>query len=172
MSQTELTAERVRELLSYDPDTGVFRWILPQATWIEVGDIAGSIHKHTGYRYIGIAGKKYKAHRLAWLYVHGVWPAKQLDHRYGIRDDNRIAELREATNAENAQNRPAPSRNTSGHIGVSWHKIDKKWRAYIHVNRTQIPLGNFDSIEIAVEARAKAKAELHTFQPFDRTISQ
>lgn len=154
-----------QETLSYDPENGEFRWIRPQAAWIAKGDIAGSLHKRTGYRYIGIAGKKYKAHRIAWLMVYGEMPRFGIDHINGVRHDNRLVNLRLATYAENQQNRKLDVRNKSGYTGVFWSKELGRWRARICVNRKVSNLGVFDSPEQAHQAYVQAKAKLHTFNP-------
>ena len=156
----------IRGLLSYDPETGVFRW-LKGGHGIVSGAAAGAIGGG-GYLQFRIDGRKHYAHRLAWLYVYGRWPEDQIDHINGIRSDNRIANLREATRAENQQNRAIQRNSTSGAIGVNWHKRNKKWRAEIKKHGKRTHVGYFDSIEDAVAARIKAKAEIHTFQPFDR----
>lgn len=163
---TGLTVERLRELLAYDPDTGEFRHRLTRCS-VKAGQLAGSIDSD-GYIEMSVSGCKYKAHRLAWLYVHGEWPDTQVDHRNGVRNDNRFKNLRKATNAEQQQNRVTAKNNTSGHPGVSWHAQQRKWRARIQRDGHTVNLGSFDSFEDAVAERAKAKAELHEFHPFDR----
>jgi hypothetical protein len=101
-----LTAERLRELLDYDPETGRFIWRKdhPTAKHIKAGSVAGTKNGR-GYWVIGVAGAKYVAHRLAWLYVTGEWPAHLVDHENGDRLDNRFANLREATDSQNNFNR-------------------------------------------------------------------
>lgn len=168
MSQTTPSEvyEKLRGLLSYDPETGEFRWLASRRNG--KGLIPGSINGD-GYLQIQTGDETYKAHRLAWLYVHGVWPAKQLDHINGIRTDNRIANLREATNAENGQNRAIARNNRSGHKGVTADKRSGKWKAYIKINKRMKHIGYFHNLDDAVAARVKAKAELHTFHPSDPT---
>lgn len=163
----ELTAERLRKLFSYDPQTGIFRRLISTSSNAMAGDIAGT-DNGDGYLRIEIDGVKSCCHRLAWLYVHGRWPLDQLDHANGVRSDNRIANLREATNADNCQNRSVQINNTSGHSGVSWHSRDRKWSAHIAVNGRYLLLGYFKTIEDAIAARVKAKSELHQFQPEER----
>ena len=102
MSRLLITAERLRELLHYDAETGVFRWkVRPYRTSIQSGTVAGMIY--AGYRRIRVDGQMYQAHRLAWFYIHGHWPVNLIDHKNTIRDDNRLSNLREATRAENVQ---------------------------------------------------------------------
>lgn len=165
----ELTADRLHELLSYDPETGIFLWKVP-ARGYRPGDKAGTAHCK-GYLTIVVQGQSFLAHRLAWLYVHGRWPTDQIDHRNCSRDDNRIANLREATNAENHQNKLLQKNSTSGHPGISWHSRDCKWHSRIQVSGKRINLGSFARIEDAIAARAKAKAELHKFHPIDQGVA-
>lgn len=163
----ELTAARLRELLSYDPETGIFRRLVSTSSTARAGDVAGGLNSE-GYVRIRVDGVSYRAHRLAWLYVHGRWPTDQLDHRNGVRADNRIANLREATNVENGQNYGVRKSNTSGHTGIHWHIRARKWVAQIrHTGRIH-DIGYFDDMADAVSARAKAKAEMHPFQPYVR----
>jgi hypothetical protein len=156
------TAERVREILNYDPLTGVFtRRVTVRGA--RSGDIAG-YRRPDGYFVISIDGAQYRAHRIAWLYVNGAWPTNLIDHINGVSDDNRIANLREATDAENNQNRRrAKARGASGYIGVSWHNRGRRWVANIAINGEQIYLGLFDTEEAASEAYLKAKRKHHPF---------
>lgn len=122
----KLTAERLREVLDYAPKTGVFTWRMKRGR-AAAGSIAGCKHKHDGRIYIGIDGRLYKAHRLAWLYMKGAWPPAGIDHRDGIPDHNWIANLRPATQAQNSQNQRRAHRDSStGLLGVQgrrgrWH---------------------------------------------------
>lgn len=165
----DLTAERLRELFHYDPETGAFTWkmLTSPRGGVKIGDVAGSIDTK-GYRIIRIDGRDHKAHRLAWLYMIGEWPKDQVDHRNGTPADNRFANLREATRAENGQNRATSKNNTSGFTGVSWHGRDRKWRAQIRAGGRNQHLGMFASAEDAHAAYLAAKAELHPFQPIPR----
>lgn len=162
MAKPELTAERLRELLRYDPGTGIFTWRMNRSGGTKAGDVAGS-DDGQGYVSIRIDGRAYLAHRLVWLYVYGVWPERQIDHRYGIRNDNRLSELREATNKQNQHNqRKAQGSNKSGLLGVSYSR--GKPRARIRVDGKQKHLGTFDTAELAQAAYLEAKAVLHPFQ--------
>lgn len=160
MTKPALTAERVRELLHYDPETGVFTWRVNRGGGIKAGDIAGAI-KPKGYRIIWIAGN-HRAHRLAWLYVHGTWPKDQIDHINHIKDDNRIANLREVTNGQNMQNRPHQRNSPSGFKGVLGRTPSGRWPAKIAANGKQYWLGMHDSPEEAYAAYCAAAARLHT----------
>lgn len=139
-----LTSEGLRCLLDYNPATGIFKWIgsRPKVT---AGMVAGSIHAK-GYRYIVVEGKSYRAGRLAWLYMNDIWPVDQIDHINGIRSDDRIDNLREATNSQNKMNTPIYRNNTVGSRGVGWHKKSQKYRARIQVNGKRMHLGQFDTV--------------------------
>lgn len=155
------TAERLREVIDYDPETGVIRWRIKMSN-NPAGKIAGGVW--SGYRAIRIDHKSHYAHRLAWAYYHGEWCPVEIDHINGDGTDNRIANLRPATKAENGQNRTRLNRNnTSGHPGVCWDKVNNKWAASIMVDRRSIRLGRFNTIEEAVAARLLAEQELHPF---------
>lgn len=162
-----LTQSRLKELLHYCPVTGVFTWIVARQR-ARCGDAAGRIN-HDGYRQIGIDGKRYSTHRLAWLYMTGEWPERQIDHRNGVRDDNRWSNLREATNAENGQNRGVRSNSTSGFMGVTWSKKLGMWQAQIGIAGRVKYLGYFTTQEDAHAAYLAAKAKHHQFQPTVRT---
>lgn len=159
-----ITQRRLKELLHYDPTTGIFVRRMHVSSNARIGDVAGRRRKHI-YLQISIDGVLYLSHRLAWLYMTGDWPKDQIDHINGIRDDNRWTNLRNATGLENQQNRAACSNNTSGFAGVSWHKCSKKWRACISVAGRQKHLGLFTDCESAFAAYLSAKAEHHPFQP-------
>ena len=152
----ELTVEYLRSILHYDPATGIFTWKVRTARNVKAGDIAGSLDGG-GYLLISVRSRLHKAHRLAWLYVYGEWPTDQIDHINRIGTDNRISNLREATNKQNNQNRSKSSHNTSGHTGVYLVKQNSKWRAQIMHNYKQIHLGYFTDIEGALSARKAAE---------------
>jgi len=146
--------------LSYDPESGLFSWAERRRN-VKVGDPAGGINRK-GYLYIGFANTSYRANRLAWFYVHGVWPSGQIDHINGDRTDNRIANLRDVSGAANQQNRRVGNRNSSSRLlGVSWHAGSRKWRAQISVGHSTRHVGMFDSEEAAHAAYLSAKALHH-----------
>lgn len=154
----ELTAERLRSLISYDPDTGNFIWLVAHRG-IVVGSEAGSLDRDGGYIQIGVDHRLYRAHRLAWLYMTGDWPI-EVDHKNGNRADNRWDNLREATRSQNNANGKRRADNTSGHKGISWDSRRGRWHAYININSKRRNLGCFREIESAIAARASAETSI------------
>jgi hypothetical protein len=155
----KLTQERLKEVLHYNPETGVFTWIVSPAHRVKVGDVAGSICGN-GYRLISIDSVKYKAHRLAWLYVYGYLPEHGVDHKDRVKVHNQIDNLREASQQCNMRNTGNFSDNTSGVKGVNYHKPTGKWRAYININRKNIYLGvHLSFFEAACHRLAAEQAE-------------
>ena len=157
-----LTAARLRELLDYSPETGKFRWRTTGKGRCRVkgGDQPGYIGNH-GYRSIGVLGREYLAHRLAWLYVHGEWPSKFPDHINLDKLDNRIANLRAASKSQNSANRGAPKSNTSGFKGVWWSKVGNKWTAAITVGGKAQHLGYFATPEAGHAAYCMAATRIY-----------
>lgn len=154
-----LTVDVLREILDYDPMTGVFRWRQGRKG-IRAGGVAGS-KKAYGYVEIGLLNGQYLAHRLAWLFVHGVWPADQIDHIDGDRSNNCIANLREATRSENLRNRGLQRNNTSGFKGVIFDKRTGMWQARIKIHGRRILLGLHETPEAAHAAYCEAAAKHH-----------
>lgn len=156
---TDLTAEKLRSLFDYDPNTGVFRYKVAPSNQsrLKVGDIAGHVR---GGRYlvIGINGIKYYANRLAWLYMYGAWPENLVDHKNRCKVVNRLDNLRPATQSQNKANAPKPANNTSGFKGVTRSKA--RWRAQITFQGQVMYLGNFKTREEAHEAYLKRAREL------------
>lgn len=156
MSSDDLvTAERVRELMNYDPITGSLTWRVsfPSAP---AGRIVG--HRNQGYLRCKIDGRKYVVHRIVWLYVYGCFPSKMVDHINGIRDDNRITNLRSVDAAQNQWNRGVAKNNTSGIHGVIY-RPRPPWCARITVHGKRIIIGWFNTREEAMVAFEKARAE-------------
>ncbi|CAN1724414.1 protein of unknown function [Hyphomicrobium sp. 1Nfss2.1] len=150
-----LTAERLRELVTYDPETGVMRWRVSRRGKIKPGNIAG-YSATDGYLQITVDRRTYMLHRLAWLYVHGEWPSLSIDHINGVRDDNRIVNLRPATVAQQRRNICLRSDNTSGLPGVRWIPQKRRWIARIKVNSVYRHLGCFHDKLAAKEAYERA----------------
>lgn len=154
-----LTQERLKELLRYDPETGIFVRLVYTSSNAQAGSIAGC-KMNTGYIKITVLNIAYLAHRLAWLYVYGEFPNGQIDHINNIKTDNNICNLREVSNAENAQNkRNHNSNNKLGILGVSMSK--GKFKAGIRINRRGINLGTFATKELARDAYVLAKRKIH-----------
>ena len=163
------THERVREALSYNPETGVFTWLVRASTKIRVGDVAGSSAE--GYWRIKLDGKTYRAHQLAWLYMTGAWPTHEVDHINGVRDDNRWVNLRDVPRLTNQWNTVAPQRSsTTGVRGVERSKDG--WTARIRVNGCRKYLGRFATIEEASAAYWAAKAEYHGVETYQARLDQ
>lgn len=159
-NHTQLTSERLRAVLSYDPVTGEFRRLVARQSR-HIGKVAGTVCSG-GYIQIKVDGRLYLAHRLAWLYVHGCWPAEDVDHINGRRGDNRIANLRDVAPAINNQNlHAARVCSATGLLGVSPNKRDGGFNAFIKVGRLSRNLGRFDTAEQAHEAYVSAKRQLH-----------
>jgi hypothetical protein len=155
-----LIAERLREILSYNPETGVFTWLVSTSNRVRVGSVAGTM-QNRGYQQMTVDNRRYLAHRLVWLYVHGEWPPTDIDHINGVRNDNRLANLRLATNTQNQANSRKRADNTSGFKGVCWDARDHKWKAHLHVNGRQRHLGYFDCPAAAHRAYLAAAEKLH-----------
>ena len=147
-----LTQAELKEFFHYDPETGVFTRIKRVSGRCRVGDIVGSPDE-LGYLRFRVNGKKYRAHRLAWLYVYGSFPENEIDHINHDRSDNRISNLRQATRAENVWN--------SRKSGCSYDKQHSNYRARICKNGRRIHLGRFDTLKQAQEAYAKAAKQYH-----------
>lgn len=158
--KTTLTQSRLRELLQYDPETGVFVSARDAGRWgrIRAGTPVGWCE--CGYWTIHVEGRKYRAARLAWLYMTGTWPAGVVDHRDGDKTNNRFGNLRDVTVAVNTQNqRRAPVTNKLGLLGVTKHQ--GRYRAVIQAGGKSKHIGAFDTPEGAHEAYVAAKRQLH-----------
>jgi hypothetical protein len=148
-----ITQSELKEVLDYNPDTGVFSWIKQN------GNVAGT--KANGeYVRIQIKRKQYLAHRLAHLYMTGNFPKNDIDHINHIKDDNRWVNLRDATDSQNHANVKRHKKNTSGYKGVSWNKTNKKWRAKIEYMKKSMHLGYYTTPQEASEAYKKKAIEL------------
>lgn len=160
MKTTLLTAERVREVLSYDPDTGVFTWRKKVNRKVVIGAVAGWI-THLGYRRISIDNKGYGANRLAWLYMTGEMPVHEIDHINGIRDDDAFANLRDVTHRVNLQNQRRPTANNKGTGVLGVHRHGRMYRAQIKLNGATVRLGSFHTMEAAKASYLAAKRAHH-----------
>ncbi len=156
-----LTAERLRALLHYDPDSGEFTRRINMAHEV-AGAIAGRIAGARGYRSICIDYRTYSVHRLAWLYVHGQWPVGQIDHINRDKLDNRICNLRCVSATLNLQNiDKARSHNQSGYLGATRVTKNGKWFARITVNGEKIYGGVFETAEAASAEYFRMKRKFH-----------
>ena len=155
-----ITQERLKELLHYDPETGVFTWLVSRGGRV-IGAIAGC-KMPIGYVGICVDRKAHLAHRLAWLYIYAVLPPDDIDHINGDRADNRIVNLRLATRGENHQNiRKAHRDSATGYLGVSPWK--GKYKAQITLNGVKHYFGLYPTIEDAHNVYLAFKRLMHPY---------
>lgn len=155
---SNLTPERLRYLLSYNPETGVLIWIGGKRKK-RIGTTAGGPGQG-GYLRLMVDGQRYMLHRLAWLHVTGKWPVNEIDHISGDKKDNRFKNLREATREINTQNMRTPRKdNKCGFLGVSFNR--DRFLASIEYNKQRVYLGSYKKPELAHAAYLTAKRELH-----------
>ena len=164
-----LTAERLKEFLQYDPETGVFTCRVQRGNR-KAGGLAGGLDR-LGYQRLKVEGRTYQGSRLAWLYTFGTWPKECIDHANGVRSDDRLGNLRECSVGENNQNLGVAKNNKSGVTGVGWKSKNKKWCVQIKHLGVVRHVGLYSDLSKASEARAAAKALLHVFQGVDPTRS-
>lgn len=155
-----VTPDFLRTLFAYDERTGDLVRLTAPTYKNHVGQIAGSVCKHSGYRVVKIKSRRYPVHRIVWALVHGCWPQHEIDHINGIKTDNRIANLRDVPHQVNVQNlRSKTSSSSTGMLGVG--PKGSKWRARITVNGVPRTLGTFTSQDDAQAAYVEAKRSLH-----------
>ena len=162
-----LTRKYLKECLHYDPESGVFTWLVRPASHFKSvrscnsfnarhsGVIISSVNT-SGYMTVRINNNLYRLHRLAWLYMKGVFPKVAIDHIKHFRADNRFKSLRSVSNSENGKNKSKHKNNKSGFTGVYWSKQKQKWFSSIRVEYKQIHLGFFDDKQEAISARKAA----------------
>jgi hypothetical protein len=140
-----INAKEVRELFEYNPENGNLTWVKKRKYFSKLllGNIAGTLNDN-GYRAVTIKGKTYQIHRIIWLYVHGKFPENVIDHINGIKDDNRLCNLRDCTISENNLNTKLSKNNVSGIKGIHWNKLKNKWHGQINFNKKKIFIGYFD----------------------------
>lgn len=155
-----LTLVQLKEFLDYNPDTGVFVWRVSRGMRFIAGTQAGHLNQN-GYVHIIVKYRQYKAHRLAWFYMYGVWPPEQIDHINGVSSDNRISNLRLATQSQNKINSGIQRNNTSGFKGVRPHRPNGKWQARIGDNGKRLSLGYYSTAAEAHEAYLKAAQNIY-----------
>ncbi|SAK95749.1 HNH endonuclease [Caballeronia temeraria] len=156
---TELTAERVRDLLHYEVVTGRFYW--KKCARIGFQSKRAGTQVTGGYTGIKVDGTRYQAHRLAWLWVTGQWPSELIDHENGSPGCNAWHNLRDATPEQNQWNKRVHRNSTSGVKGVSWSKEREKWVAQVCVGGKNRNMGRYATFEEAVAAIQTARAKLH-----------
>jgi hypothetical protein len=157
--QGRLSHKRLLEVLSYDPVTGVFKWLVSTSNRAPTGSVAGSVREDGIY--ITVDGTRFLAHRLAWFYANGVWPSDQLDHRDLDQTNNRIRNLRESTQGQNCCNVKIRRHCRSGIKGAHWHGQSGRWMAQIRVDNKRIYLGIFATPQEAGAVYAVASAKYH-----------
>lgn len=154
-----IAAKRLRELLDYNPESGILTWRVAASAKAPAGAVAGGPDS-SGYTKIGLLGRDYRAQRLAWLHHYGEWPKGQVDHIDGNPANNAIANLRDVPQTMNQQNqRKAHAHNSHGFMGVS--RLGKKWQARIKVGAERLYLGVFATPEHAHAVYLDAKRRLH-----------
>ena len=150
---------RLKELLSYDPNTGLLCWRVKRGK-CAAGKIITCLNG-AGYIVVRIDNVLLRAHRVAWAMFYNEWPDGEIDHINGIRNDNKLFNLRIANRAENMKNIKKPVTNMSGFKGVSWHKVCNRWQAHIKADGKNYYLGLFDTAEEASKAYREASNKLH-----------
>ncbi len=153
-----ISQEYVSSLISYDPETGIFRWKINKCH-VNIDDIAGHI-AISGYNLIKIDQRKWPAHRLAFLIMEGKLPDNQVDHINKIRSDNRWSNLRHATHKQNHENRTVHDMR-----GIRFEEDRGKWLSRIKHNGVSKNLGRFNCLQDAIDARRKAEKQLFTHSP-------
>lgn len=156
----ELTIEDIHQLFRYDPNTGILTWSDKCVKSNKVGSEVGWVG--LGYHKVEVYGKTYQVHRIVWAYVYNEWPSKFIDHINGIRDDNRICNLRDVSQRENTCNRQM--HRDGKHPGYFYNKWEKRWDARISLGRKRYNLGLFDTEEQAAEAYRTAREEIERGQ--------
>lgn len=162
MAVDDLTAQKLRELLTYNPQTGEFVRRVDRA-WRKAGTPIGYSKGKCGYLRIWLLGQQYQAHRLAWLYMTGEWPRGHIDHIDGIRNNNAWENLRDVPPQMNSQNerKPRSCNHSSKYLGVSYYAKLDKWQTRIGVDGGRLHIGYFSTQEEAYEAYLAAKRRLH-----------
>lgn len=154
-----LTADKLRELMLYDPENGTFKW-KAKRNGVRRYTIPGRLSAN-GYWRIRVNHENHLSHRLAWLYMTGQWPKYWIDHIDGNKLNNKFSNLRECTPSQNHQNKKTMSNNKTALKGSWFDKANKKYKAAISINGIQITIGYFNTVEEAHNAYCKAAKELY-----------
>lgn len=187
MPKNRIDVSLLRSLISYDARTGDLTWkSRSDAMFSDAGHSASHTAARWNTRYAGspalnnqsdtgylrgaIFDKQYKAHQVCWALAHGAWPSGDIDHIDGDRTNNRASNLRAVGRSENMKNRAMSSNNTSGHMGVGYCKLRKKWKSRIYYEGRCINLGSFENKEAAVESRILAEKKYGYHQNHGRPL--
>ncbi len=165
--RNDITQERLKQVVNYSPETGMFTRLVATSTCVKVGGIVGH-YDNNGYLKCSIDMAEYRMHRLAFLYTEGFFPEHDVDHINGIRDDNRWCNLRHATRACNMQNKRVYSSNKSGFPGVSWCKGRGKWRSDCKLKGKTVYLGCHSTTIEAALARLTFETQCDKWECNDR----
>lgn len=176
-----LNEQVAQELLAYDFISGKLYWKVRDRKWFKSdwsfkvwnnrysGQEAITHLDLGGYMNGSVLGKRYRAHRLAWLLHYGEWPI-EVDHINGVRSDNRLINLRSVNVGINVKNRRLRTDNKSGYYGVYWSKSNKKWVAQIPKDGKVRYLGSFSNLDDAALARKIAEKEMGYHENHGRTL--
>lgn len=166
--EKDISVDYLRKRLRYEPETGKLFWLdnedMPKKWRTRFEGKEAFTTTVCGYKQGSVLSRLFLAHRVAWALHFGEWPSEHIDHINGVRDDNRIGNLRSVSRQENNKNLGKSSRNKSGVVGVSWHRRANKWVVQISLCDKQTCLGRFDCIGQAIRVRREAE-ELHGFHP-------
>ena len=157
MNSCNCSIDELNDRYKYDSVTGIITNRISSGR-AKKGEEAGTKNA-AGYRVVSISSSRYYGHRVSWFMYYGAWPKSTIDHINGVRDDNRIVNLRDVDHKENLKNQRLQKSNTSGVVGVYWNKPTKNWRVKIEVNGKQIHIGYFQYMPDAVKARQKAEVK-------------
>lgn len=173
--RAKMEVEDLRQLLSYNPETGELVWLTRDESWFKKAADAKGWNKkyagtkafqtlHYGYLHGHIFKKHYFAHRVAWAIHYGSWPTGQIDHVNGLRSDNRIANLRDVSHSDNQKNAKLRHDNKAGMPGIDWKKHVSSWRVRVSREGKRHLVGYFKNLDEAVAARkmAQSSAAYHT----------
>jgi hypothetical protein len=158
-----LTQKRLKEVLRYDSDSGLFFWTKDMGSRAKIGEQAGSPRKN-GYLSIMVDKKSHYCHRLAWLYIYGEFPDGEVDHINHNKSDNRLCNLRAVLHCQNGKNTKLPTDNKSGVVGVILDKANNKWMAYINSEGKRKHLGRYSDYFEAICVRKSAESK-YGFHP-------
>jgi len=153
-----MTQDLLRSILKYSPSSGDFVWLVDSGARKCKGKVAGTLGVEHPCVYISYKRRKYLAHRLAWLYVHGVWPEETIDHKDGNPSNNRLRNLRLATRSQQQENLHRP-KGANPYVGV--YKVGNKYSARINDRH----LGYYPTPEKARAAYIAEKTRVHTHLP-------